>query len=258
MNKADYYAPLELPRRWIRQRAATSSFYSSTAAVRYTGKSFRSLLSRITPAKTSKAISCHADEAETPFIFWVDEKFPNSVKKKETFVDPFEAKEYQRRSFQIIGTIRCIATLDAIVENEQQEQDSLDPAETKASVAGQQQRFEVSSPTSSIKIVGCFDCTSLHLVPVRLFPGEHENADNSDVFNESGCRYEEDGFETVSFECVNFEDDNIDVSGAATSMNELNISGDESLEVWIDSEDMMNGFTKATDFRSHDWDDETD
>lgn len=239
-----------------RQRAATSSFCSSKAAVRYKGTSFRSLLSCITPAKTSTAICCDADEdeAETPFIFWVDERYPNSVKKKETIIDPFEAKESSSVSFQIVGTIRCVATLDTIIENEEQEQASFGP-KTKASAAGQEKSFEVSP--ASIKIVGSFDCTSLHLVPVKLFPGE--NPDSDDMFNESGCRDEEDGFgDERSFECVNFEEDSLDVSGAATGMNELNISEDESLEAWIDSEGMMNGFTKAESFQSHDWDDETD
>jgi hypothetical protein len=262
MNRSDCYSPLEVPRRWIvksprRQRAATSSFCSSKAAVRYKGTSFRSLLSCIIPAKTLTAICSHTDEdeAETPLIFWVDEKYPNSVKKKETIIDPFEAKESSSVSFQIVGTIRCVATLDTIVENEEQEQASFDP-KTKTSAAGPEKGFEVSP--ASIKIVGSFDCTSLHLVPVKLFPGE--NADSDDVFNESGCRDEEDGFETISFERVNFEEDSLDVSvsGAATGMNELNISEDESLEMWIDSESTMNGFTKAESFQSHDWDDETD
>mmetsp|Transcript_10208 Transcript_10208/g.12949 ORF Transcript_10208/g.12949 Transcript_10208/m.12949 type:complete len:262 (-) Transcript_10208:495-1280(-) len=261
MNRSSSYSPLEMSRRWIkspRQRASTSSFPSSTTAVRKTRKSFKStaqsLLSRITcsTAKRSTAICCYKDEAETPFIYWADEKYPNKVKKKDKFVDPFEVKSVEQSSlgasssvsFEIVGTIHCIRPiLDTITEIDPQDQASVDPFEDNI--------FDVSSSSpTSIKIVGSFDYASPEIVPMRLFPCD--DAGTGDVFNKT-CKDEEDGFETISFEGVNFGEDSLNVSGAATE-----IADDESLEAWVDSVGTENGFFAGKDFPSHAWGDETD
>ena len=175
----------------------------------------------------------------------MDEKYPNNAKKKETYVDPFSFEAAEEKSnlgascpvsFEIVGTIRCIPTLDTIIENEQQEQASFDPFEMKTYTAGQENSFD---PTSINIIEGIFDCSS-ELVPVRLFPDD--KADSDDVLMKTDCGEEENGFDTASF-----EEDSIDV----------NIT-EEDESVWVDSSSIKNGFTKAKDFQSHDWGDETD
>jgi len=172
------------------------------------------------------------------------------VKKKDKFVDPFEVKSVEQSSlgasssvsFEIVGTIHCIRPiLDTITEIDPQDQASVDPFEDNT--------FEVSSSSpTSIKIVGSFDYVSPEIVPMRLF----DDAGTGDVFNKT-CKDEEDGFENISFEGVNFGEDNLDVSGAATD-----IADDESLEAWVDSVGTENGFFAGKDFPSHAWGDETD
>lgn len=199
---------------------------------------------------------CYADEAATPIIYWADKKyFANKAKKKtDRFVDPFELQPVDENnleapssvSFEIVGTIRCIRrTLDTIPENEQQNQASFDPFETKIYATGQKNGLEASSSPTSI--VGSFDYASPGVAPTRLFPG---NDDDFDAFNK-----EEGDFETFPFEGVNFEEDNLETNlyGAATD-----IADDESLEMWVDSVSTMNGFIKTEDFESQDWDDEAE
>ena len=274
MNRSTSYSPLEMSRRWIkspRQRASTSSSSSPTAAVRNTRKSFKStaqsLLSRITitcsPDKNTAPRHCYEDEAETPIIYWADEKYStNNVKKKtDKFVDPFELKPVDVEqnnlgasssvSFEIVGTISCIRpTLDTIPENEQQQQQaSVDPFETTTYAAGQENGFEASSSPTSI--VGSFDYSE-NVTPMRLFPGNDD--DIGDAFNMT-CNDEEGDFETFPFEGVNFEEDNFDTNMSGTATD---VADDESLEVWVESVSTMNGFIKTEDFQSQDWDDEAE
>ncbi len=255
-----------MSRRWIKspmQRTSTTSSTSPTAAVavRNTRKSSfkrtaQSILSRImcSSDKSMATRRCYTDEAETPIIYWADEKyFTNKAKKKnDRFVDPFELKPVENLgapssvSFEIVGTIRCIRQpLDTIPENEQQKQASVDPFETKTCEAGQGKGFEASSSPTSI--VRSFDYASPGVAPTRLFPGDD---DDFDAFNK-----EEGDFETFPFEGVNFEEDNLGVnmSGAATD-----IADDESLELWVDSVSTMNGFIKTEDFESQDWENEVE
>ena len=221
------------------------------------------MLSRIT-CSPPNANCYNEDEAQTPIIFWADEKcLDNKVRKKEKFVDPFERDEVKAEpeektnidasssvAFEIVGTIRFFRpTLDAIPENQQQDQASVDLFETETYAGVQEKSLEVSSPTS---ILGSFDCASSEVAPLRLFPGEDDSIGNA--FQKS-CKDEEGGFETFSFEGVSFEKD-IDI--VALSGEETDIADDESLEVWVDSVGTMNGFSIAKDFQSHGWDDETD
>lgn len=258
------YSPLEKSRRWIKspkQRASTSFSSSSTAAVRRTSKGFKikstaqSLLSRFTCSPNN----CYDDEAETtPIIYWADETCPSSkvVKKKGKVVDPFEQVEVKEHvnveatssvAFEIVGTIRFFRpTLDTIPEeNQQQDRASIDPFETKTYDDMKEKGFEVSS---SPTFVGSFDSSfSPEVAPMRLFP--------EDAFGTTCMEDEEGGFETFSFEGVNFEEDSdsVALNGTVTET-----ADDESLEVWADSVGTMNGFSIAKDFQSHDWDGETD
>lgn len=261
MNRSASYSSLEMSRRWIksrRQRASTSSSSLPTSVVRNTRKSFKStaqsLLSRImcSSDKSMTPRRLYADEAETPIIYWAD-SFANKAKKTDRFVDPFELKPVEENnlgapssvSFEIVGTIHCIRqTLDTIPENEQQNQASVDPFETKT-YAGQKNGFEASSSPTSI--VGSFDYASPEVAPMRLFP-------SNDAFNKT-CNDEEGDFETFPFEGVNFEEHDLDMnmSGAATD-----IADDKSLEMWVDSVSTMNGFIKTEDFECQDWEDDAE
>ena len=250
------YSPLEKSRRWIkspRQRSSSSSSSLSTGAVRRTSKGFKikstaqNLLSRITCSPNN----CYDDETETtPIIYWADETCPSSkvVKKKGKVVDPFEQVEVNEHvnveasssvAFEIVGTIRFFRpTLDTIPEeNQQQDRASIDPFETKTYEGMKGKGFDVSS---SPTFVGSFDSFSPEVAPMRLFP--------EDAFDTTTCIDEESGFETFSFEGVNFEEDNDSVALSGTV-----IADDESLEVWADSVGTMNGFSIAKDFQSHDW-----
>jgi hypothetical protein len=195
-----------------------------------------------------RASSSHANEAEIPVIFFGDEDtLTDFAEKEKVFVDPFEANTYASKeknistshaSFKIVGTFRYFPTLDTIIENELQEN------ETKA-------LDSVPSPTS-INVAETFDY-SPKLAPMRLFAYDSVDraADSSRV---------DAHIETISFEGINFEEDNLDLSRATKCMSLMDFTGatnenDESLEVWVNSTSMRNGFTKAKGFQSHDWND---
>ena len=223
-----------MSRRWINERITS-----------------KRLLSCIRGSSTKKTLS----EAATPVIFYPDEDdLSKRVEKEDSFVDPFEAKVYDAEeknksgtsppvSFEIVGTFRCVPRLDTIIENHQEEA-SFEPCfqSTKAHASGLAKCSAkmMSSPTS-IEVVATSEGTP-NLAPVRLF--QDDSAD-SDVFNMS----EDEEFETISFAGITFEE----VDGLAAKVGDDSNEEKESLEVWVDSLSMKNGFTKAAGYRSHDW-----
>lgn len=218
----------------------------------------RRLLTSIacSPKAKKKTLTC---EAEIPVIFYPDEdSLPyKGMKNKNSFVDPFafEAKVHDAEekknsassstvSFEIKGTIRCVPALATIIENEQQEKD-------EASIErGRENCGLIISPTSIKDDVDTSDCT-YDLAPVRLF---QDDVFDSNEFTESGCGDDVD--EAISFldEAISF------LAEGVSSLNIIDASDEEteSLEDWVDSASLRDGFTKAEGFQSHEWIDNTE
>ena len=217
----------------------------------------RRLLSSITGSpKAKKTLTC---EAEIPVIFYPDEdSLPHKgVKKEDSFVDPFafEAKvhdveENKKKnsassspvSFEIKGTIRCVPTLATIIENEQQEKE-----ETRVE-RGREKCDVIISPTSIKDDVDNSDCAH-DLAPIRLF---QDDVFDSNDFTKSGCGDEDnDVNEAISF----LDEAFFCLAAGVSSLNIIDASDEEndSLEDWVDSASLRNGFTKAEGFQSHDW-----
>lgn len=247
------YSPLAVASR---RRIKAPTQWTAFVGRKRISSNARRLLSSITGSpKVKKTLTC---EAEIPVIFYPDEdSLPHKgVKREDSFVDPFafEAKAHDAEekkknsassspvSFEIKGTIRCVPTLATIIENEQQEK------EDASFERGREKCDTIISPTSIKDDVDTSDCTH-DLAPIRLF---HDDVFDSNDFTKSGCGDEENDVD----EAISLLDEAFFcLAAGVSSLNIIDASDEEneSLEDWVDSASLRNGFTKAEGFQSHDW-----
>ena len=106
----------------------------------------------------------------------------------------------------------------------------------------------IISPTSIKDGVDNSDCTH-DMAPIRLF---QDDVFDSNDFTKSECGDEEnDVNEAISF----LDEAFFCLAAGVSSLNIIDASDEEneSLEDWVDSASLRNGFTKAEGFQSHDW-----
>ena len=259
MNMSDSYSPLAAVSR---RRIKSPTQWTAFVGRKRISSNARRLLSSITGSpKVKKTLTC---EAEIPVIFYPDEDSLShkGVKREDSFVDPFafeakvhgaeEKKKKKKKknsalaspvSFEIKGTIRCVPTLATIIENEQQEKE-----EASSFQRGREKCDVIISPTSIKDDVDNSDCTH-DLAPIRLF---QDDVFDSNDFTKSECGDEDnDVNEAISF----LDEAFFCLAAGVSSLNIIDASDDEneSLEDWVDSASLRNGFTKAEGFQSHDW-----
>jgi len=253
MNMSGSYSPLAVASR---RRIKSPTQWTAFVGRKRISSNARRLLSSITGSpKAKKNLTC---EAEIPVIFYPDEdSLPyKGVKREDSFVDPFafeakvhDAEEKKKNSalsspvsFEIKGTIRCVPTLATIIENEQQEKE-----EASSFQRGREKCDVIISPTSIKDDVDPSDCTH-DLTPIRLF---QDDVFDSNEITKSGCGDEENDVD----EAISFLDEAFFCLAAGVSCCD---EENESLEDWVDSASLRNGFTKAEGFQSHDWVDNTE